>query len=891
MCIAEFLTLCYALSSTSIDSISTATGPRDTVEYQVQANYSGYPAGWLTLLKIGHEYWFPLDHWLTQSGFISFHPEHKTSFHRVLGRNPKDHHQRPIRIGGYSPLQSKPWKIESGFQSPSMKGNPSKEHFVDQHHALWVSNRWIALQYGMATQFNEQALELEFTGKIKAPVREWSDYDTRWRKHKHLDSLAPSQDKRDLHRPHAHKKSFEISTWSGRYEINVQSGKVYSDVRWDATGHAGKVGFRVFGTSNMGGPGLELEGAWGTSQQINLIIGPPYEPSSWKIRGGNTLMNRTIGFEAPKGHYTRRWSPPIALSEWALNHGPFHYHPGSLKANSAIERTDRLLESRKHIPVDLLPGSNQIDYRYRNAWGGISSRKLLWNIPAMMIPHGQWNYRYEISAARHWSGIVGYGMSPSVSLQTETAVQPAKDLSRSLGWGVRSSALWTAGRILHGQSQFAIGHDHQKWEQRLHFNFSQSLQSDLLYQSCRYPLDSKPLEETVHLSGLWILPQGYGLQMLRLEYPFKKLADARIQHKGYQAILQFEGWGQQWLWQIPEHRLSWQGRMQFRTPAFNLVYQAIAHQEGWQTFVQGHLRGGHHFGVSYAWPRKNANGSLPSSQAIAGNWALEWKWVGLQSSRSARALLDAESTRLEYQGQFTWSRNRNTAPISATNGSALILLEFYGDQNANGIMDPEEINLDAAGAFDLPAGIPSQILVGGTALLGPFPNYSRIHVRLTPHHMRSPGWISNHPTMELQSLPNTTVTYRMGLIRGRQIFGTLSLSKIPFATSSNPLPTKPGGIRIHAHRWDEENPSMPCPINSTSCSPSSLCIQTKTLSDGYFEFNDLRPGLYKVWVDWSPLHRLEITGICAPQVLDLRQVESAELSFCPPSWSKVPEEP
>ncbi|MFM7178173.1 MAG: hypothetical protein ACKOX5_01535, partial [Bacteroidota bacterium] len=181
--------------------------------------------------------------------------------------------------------------------------------------------------------------------------------------------------------------------------------------------------------------------------------------------------------------------------------------------------------------------------------------------------------------------------------------------------------------------------------------------------------------------------------------------------------------------------------------------------------------------------------------------------------------------------------------------------------------------------LDLPAGIPSQILVSGSALLGPFPNYSRVRVRLTPHHMRSPGWISDHPTMELQSLPNSTVLYRIGLIRSRQIFGTLSLAKIPFSTSSNPLPTKPGGIRIHAHRWDEENLSMPCPINNTSCSPSNSCIQTLTLSDGYFEFNDLSPGLYKVWVDWSPFHRLEITGDCPPQVLDLRQHESHEIEF------------
>ncbi|MFM8512814.1 MAG: hypothetical protein ACKOBI_03595, partial [Bacteroidota bacterium] len=200
MCSAEYLTICYVLCSTPYDSICISTSSRDTVEYQVQTNYSGYPAGWLTLLKTDHEYWFPLEHWLKQSGFTSFHPLHKPSFHRLLGRNPKDLHQGPSPIGGYSPLQSKPWKIEPRFQSPSMKCNPSKEHFVDQNHTLWVSNRWIALQYGMATQFNVQALELEFTGKIKAPVKEWSDYDIRWRKHHTLDSLAPSQDRKDIHR-------------------------------------------------------------------------------------------------------------------------------------------------------------------------------------------------------------------------------------------------------------------------------------------------------------------------------------------------------------------------------------------------------------------------------------------------------------------------------------------------------------------------------------------------------------------------------------------------------------------------------------------------------------------------------------------------------------------
>jgi hypothetical protein len=757
-----------------------------------------------------------------------------------------------------------------------------RDYFVDQHQTLWVSNRWIALHYGMATKFNEQALEIDFTGKIKAPVKEWSDYHARWNKDNTLDSLVPWQGSKDIYQPHAEMKSFEISTWSGRYEIIFQSDKVNADVRWDAIGHAGKVGFRAFGTANLEWPGLELEWAWGSQQQINLFITPAYQPNLWKIRGGNSLMNRTISFEAPKGLYRRQWTPPRAISEWSLNHGPFHYHPNSTKSASSILGKDHQMESTKHISIALLPGSNQIDYRYQNAWGGISSQQLLWNIPGLMIPHRQWNYGYEISAIRRVSGTVGYGLSPWLGLQTEAAVQDAKDTRKNLEWDLRGSALWTAGRIMYGQSQYSTGPNIQKWEQSLHLNFSQSLQGSLLYQKCRYAIHNKPNEEDGKLSGLWILPQGYGLKMLRFELPFKKVDKALLYPKEYQAILQFEGWRQQWLWQIPEHRLSWQGRLQFKAPALTLVYQAIAHQEGWQAFVQGHLRGGHHLGFSYILPKQNNSNTVSNNQTKAGNWTVEWKWMGLQSSRSARAILNAESSRWEYHGQFTLSRKNNSAPISATNGLALILLELFGDQNANGTKDPGEVNLDAAGAFDLPAGIPYQILINGSAMIGPFPNNCRVHIRLNPQHMRSPGWISDHSTMELQSSPNSTLVYRIGLIRGRQIYGTVTLAKTPSPNLPIPLPNKQGAIRIHAHRVDEEHSPKPCPINHKSGFLSNSCLQTLTLSDGYFEFNDLKPGLYKIWVDWPPLYRLGFSGDCPMQVLDLRQDETAEVNLSPP---------
>ena len=912
MCSTECLTLCYFLCSTPYDSLSNSISPRDSVEYQVLASYSGYPAGWLTLLKTDQRYWFPLNLWLEQSGFAYFHPLNNQSFHRLRLRNPVDHRIGQFQIGGYSPLQSKPWKIYHRFQNISMKSNPLKEYFFDHRQTIWVSNHWIALQYGMATKFNEPALELDFSGKVEAPVKEWNDYHARWLKINAIKSPTLLKDSMDIHRPKTESKSIEISTWSGRYEIHFQSGKFNSNIQWDAVGHLGKIGFRAFGTANailerstnipnyeprnalttrntkIEWPSLELEWAWGSQQQINLIISPASVSSFWKITGGNTLMSRTIGFEAPKGIHTRRWKPPTAMSEWSFNHGPFMNHPHFPMTTSPNASKDRLDETKDLVPVALLPGSNQIDYRYKNAWGGISNRSLLWNIPGLMIPEGRWNYRYEFSAPLRISGIVGYGLRPSLSLQSEAIVQPAKDTGRNLEWDVKGSAIWTAGRILYGQSQYTVGHDNQKWEQRLHFYFSQSLQSSLHYQSYTYSFDPKPIGEFLNLSGLWILPKGYGLKMLRLEYPLMKLIRPQLRHELYQAILQFEGWGQQWLWQIPEHRLSWQGRIQLKAPSLTLVYQAIAHQEGWQAFVQGHLRGGHHLGVSYSLNRQNTSNRLPTTQPKAGNWALEWKWVGLQSSRSVRALLNRESSRLEYHGQFTLSRNNNTLPISATNGLALILLDFYGDQNANGTKDPDENTLDAYGAFDLPAGIPYQLLVNGSALLGPFPNYNHVRIRLTPHHMRSPGWISDHLTMELHSIPNSTIKYQIALLRGRQIFGTLTLGKIPASTMSNSLSTNPGGIRIYVQRWDEGPLLESCLSDSTSSPVSHSCKQALTLSDGYFEFNDLRPGLYKVWVDCSTLRRLGYSGHCSPQILDLHQEESVEVNFNSPLTLDIP---
>jgi hypothetical protein len=57
---------------------------------------------------------------------------------------------------------------------------------------------------------------------------------------------------------------------------------------------------------------------------------------------------------------------------------------------------------------------------------------------------------------------------------------------------------------------------------------------------------------------------------------------------------------------------------------------------------------------------------------------------------------------------------------------------------------------------------------------------------------------------------------------------------------------------------------------------SNNAHKTRTLSDGYFEFNDLTPDLYLV----GPL--LKQNGIpyqCRPQLMDLRQKETGEAVF------------
>jgi hypothetical protein len=57
---------------------------------------------------------------------------------------------------------------------------------------------------------------------------------------------------------------------------------------------------------------------------------------------------------------------------------------------------------------------------------------------------------------------------------------------------------------------------------------------------------------------------------------------------------------------------------------------------------------------------------------------------------------------------------------------------------------------------------------------------------------------------------------------------------------------------------------------------SNNAQKTRTLSDGYFEFNDLTPGIYLV----GPL--LKKDGLpyqCRPQMMDLRQKETGEAVF------------
>lgn len=929
----DCLAICYVLCSNPCDSLTNSSSPRDTVEYQVDARYSGYQAGLLTLLKTDNENWFPLKQWLDQSGFTYFHLLDNNPVGQINQLKPFENRVSRFMIGGNSPVHSTIWKISTGDLNIKKYRHRMTNHFVDQHQIVWVNSHWIEKQYGMTTNFREQALELEFVGTTTAPVREWHDYHAHWDKELSTKNSIQSRNFEATRLPKEEGKSIEISSWSGRYQINIEKSLINSSMQWDAVGHAGKVGLRVFGSAKASletstnlqhsesrtgltktqvqieWPGLELEWMWTLKQQISLTVSPASLSSSWKITGCNSLMSRTIGFEVPNGLHARRWTPPDAMSEWSLNYGPSVAHLHTSRTLPATEDAPRLGDKKNPIPIYLLPGTNRIDYRFMNSWGGISNRHLIWNIPSIMIPQGHWNYHYEISAPLRVNGMLGYGLKPSLSLQAEATLQSTKDTIRTPAWVAKGSAIWTAGRTLYGQSVYALSYNHQQWQQHLHFNFSQGLQASLLYQKSRrlfpFPIDTTPRNlatdirsnrdlfgfmpngESLDLSGLWTVPRGYGLKMLRIEYPLKKLVQPKFRHKEYRAILQFEAWRQQWQWQLPQQSLSWQGRIQFKPSSLTMVYQAIAYQDGWQAFLQCHLRDGHHLGLSYALSRQSSLPIRSTTNLNAGNWTLEWKWIGLQSSRSARAQINPESSRVEYNGQFVLSHKNNTLPIISTNGLALIHLHFYGDQNANGIKDHDEIILDAAGGFEVPAGIPYQILTNGTALLGPFPNHSHIRMRLTPHHMRSPGWITDPTELELASMPNSTLKYQIGLLRSRQIIGTVEFAADSASLKENFLPQNRGGIRIHARLLNTEDqldtgsmsltpPSLPCERPYASSSELNSNHQTLTLSDGYFEFNDLMPGIYKVWADLSALHRPGYQSQCAPQVLDLRQQESHE---------------
>jgi hypothetical protein len=941
MHMAEYLAVGYALCSAHGDSITLNTSPNDTVEYQAEARYSGFNAGWLTLLKVDQQYWIPLKQWLDQSGFSYAQYSGNKSEFRLNPYKPMDARVKRCIIGGYSPVHPTFWRLCEGENKSPQNRHRHMDSFIDQEQIAWVNDRWIKKQFGMTLQFREQALEVDFDGTTVAPVREWYDFHTRWGKEISTKTTLRSRIDEPLWRPKMPGRAFEISTWSGNYQISLQQGIINSSILWDAVGHAGNAGLRLFGSakafvlgsgnllSDESGnevasnhariewPGLELQWAWGLQDQLNLLISPASLSDPWKISGSNSLMSKLIGFDVPTGIHARRWNPPDGINEWSLNQGSSRF---LLHRSHHSERANVLwpfIKEAQTIPVDLLPGTNRIDYRIKNAWGGISNRCLIWNIPGMMIPQGRWNYRYEISAPLRVSGMLGYGWRSNLSLQTEAAVNSFRDSKKSPEWVAKGSALWTVGRFWFGHSEFALTNMHQQWKQQIQLQWNQSLQGSVQYQNTRrvssrntisaqdparqyHPrMDDNlfglgPIGETLDISGQWVLPRGYGLRMLRLEYELKNSGQPAPEQENYRAILQFEGWGQQWQYQLPRRSLSLQGRIRSRSSSLTLIYQTLVHQKGWQAWTQCHLRGGHHLGLSYSaanqvpwpWPTTAKHNSR--------SWTLEWKWIGLQSSRSARAQINSESRNIEYKGQFTLSGSNNTFPIKPVNGLALLHLEFYGDQNANGIKDDNELSLDATGCFEAPAGVPYQILTSGAVLLGPFPNHSRVRLQLTPQHMRDPGWITDRHIMEIASLPNSTAAYTIGLLRSRQITGIIEFVPDLVFLRGSFLPQNAGGIRIHAcllspeSRTDGELDAGRRPYSNTllhSQSPDSSSIeavvnhQTLSLSDGYFELNDLMPGIYKVWADTSPF---DCCGHQVPRnerILDLRQMESIEIHF------------
>lgn len=918
MLLTGCISLGYALSFCADDSLTLSPSIQDIVEYQVDARYCGYHAGWLTILKYDHQNWIPLKQWFEQSGFLYLQASDNKSLNRLLPFKRRDYSTNRLLMSGYSSVRHQSWKIIDDEKNMIPNRDRRVDYFVDSLQNAWVNERWIKKQYGLTLQFREQALEVDFVGTPMAPAKEW--YDFRMRQGKELTDRTTTEikDCESWWRPEIRGQALKISTWSGRYQIKLDQGMMNSTMLWDAIGHAGNSALRIFGSAkaswqshshlqgseseigntsayvDMKWPGLELQWAWGLQNQINLLISPASWSVPWKITGSNSLLSRLIGDDVPGGIHPRRWNPSNSVSEWSLNQGPFKTHilPSS---NAATANRIFLNNTEKTgIPVDLLAGSNRIDYRVLNVWGGISDRCMIWNIPGMMIPQGRWNYRYEISAPMRVSGMLGYGWRSNFSLQVEANVQPIRDSGKSMPWNARGTAVWTAGRCWFGLNEIALTNMYIQWKQQLNFQWSQTLQASIQYQhtsrldphntfwvqgpggQSQSRTDGNPhspgvMGQTLDITGQCFLPRGYGLRMFRLEYGIETMKQPASNHL-YKAILQFEGWGQQWQYQLPGRSLSWQGRIRIPSSSLNVVYQALVHQDGWQAWTQCHLRRGHHLGLSYTRAIQGPTPWTHTTRPFTGSWTLEWKWIGLQSSRSARAQLNRESANIEYSGQFIGSLHHNTLPIHPVNGLALLHLEFYGDQNANGVKDLDETSLDGAGAFEAPAGVPCQILPNGTAILGPFPNHSRIRLRLTPWHMRHPGWITDRTNLEISSLPNSTLSYPVGLLRSRQITGNLEFvsdSGIPLSSFD---PLNVGGIRVHAQLLGKE-------ICDTSGNKSDAEHQTLSLSDGYFEFNDLLPGIYRVWINISPNGHRGQWVPCMERVVDLRQQESAEVAI------------
>jgi hypothetical protein len=147
--------------------------------------------------------------------------------------------------------------------------------------------------------------------------------------------------------------------------------------------------------------------------------------------------------------------------------------------------------------------------------------------------------------------------------------------------------------------------------------------------------------------------------------------------------------------------------------------------------------------------------------------------------------------------------------------------------------------------------------------------------------MLSPGWVSDHKELELVSLPNSTAKYRIALLRSRQISGTVQFQIPTKERPPRPPGSEAGGILIYALRLEKDAFQS---IDSILRNWASLGLlydsnnaqKTRTLSDGYFEFNDLTPGIYLV----GPL--LKQDGLpyqCRPQMMDLRQKETGEAVF------------